>query len=464
MISTLRPTLQAFGQFVRTPTLGRRVAAMMALAIVLMLALNLAVYVLIQRTVAFNHTVEEIQRIRLASREVLTRLVDAETGQRGFLLTARPDFLATHTEAIKDLPRLVRDLEGLTAGDPELAPRAVRIGELSNQRRALMTRIVILAQDDRVGEAIAAVRNGESYALMEAMRSEVAAIDEIQVSRLQRRTRQSERAGNITVVTNALGGAMILVLAGASVWMIRRYVFEVQSARDALDRLNAGLEDQVRVRTLDLTRANEEVRLARDHAEAMLREVSHRVGNSLQMVSSFMSLQLRHLADEGARAALRESQARIQAVAHVHRQLYTSGDMSSVAMDEYLEGLVVDLGRSVGPDGRFSPTITLTTAPMRVSTDQAVSLGVVVTELVTNAVKYAYAPGQAGEIRVSLALASEGRARLTVEDDGPGMGEGPPKGTGLGGKIITAMASSVRSVVEFDKTYKGVRACLTFDL
>jgi two-component sensor histidine kinase len=96
--------------------------------------------------------------------------------------------------------------------------------------------------------------------------------------------------------------------------------------------------------------------LARDRAEAMLREVNHRVGNSLQLVSSFMSLQLRHLADEGARAALKESQARIEAVAHVHRRLYTSGDMSSVAMDEYLEGLIDELGKSLGP-GDVSPNL-----------------------------------------------------------------------------------------------------------
>jgi two-component sensor histidine kinase len=93
------------------------------------------------------------------------------------------------------------------------------------------------------------------------------------------------------------------------------------------------------------------------------------------------------------------------------------------------------------------------------------SLGVVVTELVTNAVKYAYGPGQGGEIRVILQPDTTGkRAILTVEDDGPGLGEGTPKGTGLGGKIITAMASGLRSAVEFDPWHKGVRARLAFDL
>src|SRR5690606_5865659 len=210
--------------------------------------------------------------------------------------------------------------------------------------------------------------------------------------------------------------------------------------------------------------AQEEIRLARDRAEAMLREVNHRVGNSLQLVSSFMSLQLRHLTDEGARGALRESQARIEAVAHVHRRLYTSDDMTSVAMDEYLEGLVAELTKSLAP-GAGAPAISLRAAPLKVPTDRAVSIGVIVAELVTNAVKYAYAPGEGGEIRVVFEPGPDaGRALLTVEDDGPGLGDGKPRGTGLGGKIISGMASGLRSRVEYDPDHAGVRACLAFDL
>ena len=86
------------------------------------------------------------------------------------------------------------------------------------------------------------------------------------------------------------------------------------------------------------------------------------------------------------------------------------------------------------------------------------------TELVTNAVKYAYAPGQGGEIRIRMDREGDSRVVLTVEDDGPGMGDGAPKGTGLGAKIISAMASGLRSAVEFDGAHKGVRARLAFDL
>lgn len=265
----------------------------------------------------------------------------------------------------------------------------------------------------------------------------------------------------VVYVTGAQEGriAVAALRAGAADYVIK------DVSEDFTALLRNALEDAIARRRLqrENEEAQEQVRLARDRAEAMLREVNHRVGNSLQLVSSFMSLQLRHLADEGARAALKESQARIEAVAHVHRRLYTSGDMSSVALDEYLEGLIDELGKSLGPDDS-SPDIVLDVQPMRVTTDQAVSLGVVVTELVTNAAKYAYQPGEGGEIRVILRPFGDGRALLTVEDDGPGMGDGKTKGTGLGGKIISAMASGLRSAVEIDHAHKGVRARLAFDL
>lgn len=263
----------------------------------------------------------------------------------------------------------------------------------------------------------------------------------------------------VVYVTGAQEGriAVAALRAGAADYVIK------DVSEDFTSLLRSALDDALLRRRLQRENeaAQEQIRLARDRAEAMLREVNHRVGNSLQLVSSFMSLQLRHMTDEAAKDALRESQARIEAVAHVHRRLYTSGDMSRVAMDEYLAGLMDELSKSVAA----APRLVLDADPISVTTDQAVSLGVVVTELVTNAVKYAYAPGEDGEIRIHLKAAGEGRAMLTVEDDGPGLApDDKPKGTGLGGKIISAMASGLRSALEFDPAHRGVRARLAFDL
>jgi two-component sensor histidine kinase/CheY-like chemotaxis protein len=265
----------------------------------------------------------------------------------------------------------------------------------------------------------------------------------------------------VVYVTGAQDGriAVAALRAGAADYVIK------DVSEDFTALLRAALDDALERRRLSRAHeaAQEEVRMARDRAEAMLREVNHRVGNSLQLVSSFISLQLRQMKNDAGRLALQDAQVRIEAVAQVHRRLYTSADMASVALDEYLEGLVDELIQSLCPEDG-APRITLRAERISVDTDQAVSLGVVVTELVTNAVKYAYQPGNGGDIRVLLQREGETCAVLTVEDDGPGMGDGKPKGTGLGGKIISAMAHGLRSKLEIDPEHTGVRARMVFDL
>lgn len=191
----------------------------------------------------------------------------------------------------------------------------------------------------------------------------------------------------------------------------------------------------------------------------LLQEVNHRIANSLQLIASLIELQARKVVDADARDALKRAAERVEAVTLVHRRLYTSNDVEFVAMDQYLEGLIDELRRAVAGEDRTG-RIMLNAEPIRVETDKAVSIGLIVNELVTNALKYAY-PDRDGDIRVGFTRRA-GMVELVVEDDGVGYQTGAaPKGSGLGATIVNAMARTVRATVAIDSTPTGTRVVLS---
>lgn len=249
--------------------------------------------------------------------------------------------------------------------------------------------------------------------------------------------------------------AVAALKAGAADYVVKTI------GEDFFDLLAASFE-QVRARALleqEKASAEADLRASNARLEALLGEVNHRVANSLQLVSAMVRLQATALTDPSAREALEDTQRRIQAIAQVHRRLYTSNDVESVDMQEYLGALVDELAETWSTEA-LPRALSLAAEPIRLPTDRAVSLGVIVTELVTNACKYAY-PNSGGEVRVALRRIDDDVFLLAVEDDGCGIPEDAvPRGTGLGTKLIRAMAQSLQSIVEYDPTHTGVRATL----
>ena len=246
---------------------------------------------------------------------------------------------------------------------------------------------------------------------------------------------------------------------------------DVQGAfLDLLDRAIRQAVEKTRVRRAKET-AERELLESRDRLAnlleqktALLHEVSHRVSNSLQLIGSLISIQAARISDPSARDALLQARERVQAVMLVHRRLYSSEEVGSLEIDKYLIAMAEEL-QTGGLAADQGHRIVVDAAPLRISTDQAVSVGVIVNELITNALKYAFPTSKDGTIRIGLALSGDARALLTVEDDGTGYADdAAPKGTGLGTLIIGAMAKTLQGSVERQPAAIGSRIMLSFPM
>lgn len=258
--------------------------------------------------------------------------------------------------------------------------------------------------------------------------------------------------------------AVAALKAGASDYLIKDVQGEFLTLLKA--DIQAGIASAEVRRARDAAEA--EVRAARDRYKALaherallLREVNHRVSNSLQLIASLLQLQSRGAAPD-VKDALLEAHNRVLAVAKVHRSLYTSENVQSVALHRYLEALTNDIQSAAG--GTAASQLTLECDPIEIEPDRAVAVGVMVTELILNARKHAY-PNSAGPIRVKLQAAQPHQSVLSVEDDGIGYAseqQAQPI-SGLGTVIVKAMSQKLGAEIHYELKQPGTRVSVSFD-
>jgi two-component system, sensor histidine kinase PdtaS len=152
----------------------------------------------------------------------------------------------------------------------------------------------------------------------------------------------------------------------------------------------------------------------------LLGEIHHRVKNNLQIVDSLLGLQLGTIDDTGLQEILRESQTRIKSMALIHQILYQSNDFARMDFSNFIDTLVPTLASAYGADpGRIA--IAINAIEVRLPVSVAIPCGLLVNELVSNALKHAFPGNRNGEIRIDLGIAADGQILLSVEDDGVGI-------------------------------------------
>lgn len=391
---------------------------------------------------------------RVAAVELRSAMQIAESSQRGFMITGNEIYLGPYQSAKNQMKQRLADLKVVLRTYPNADVTLKRLTEILTAKFNELDQTIELKRDKRDAEVMTIIRTNSGKALTDEANVFFAGIIGKADERLTSGVIEQRSNTAWLRVLTAIAALVIIAVVSGAVIGVARYTKELRETHSKLNALNDELEQRVASRTEDLAQS-------RDRAEVLLSEVNHRVANSLAIVSSLVNLQMKAVDDPAAKDALVVTQERIFAISLVHKRLYESSDVRTVALSVYLSGLLDHLRTSL-QSAHSGVVLTYAIEPVMLETDLSINLGVILTELVTNASKYAY-PNGAGEIRIKLHKLPQEYAELIVEDDGIGRSDGKPaKGTGVGSKIVNAMSQHLGAKFEYRDLAPGTAACLKF--
>jgi PAS domain S-box-containing protein len=216
---------------------------------------------------------------------------------------------------------------------------------------------------------------------------------------------------------------------------------------------------------LDITerkRAEEEIRVSLQEKEVLLREIHHRVKNNMQVISSLFNLQVGHTLNEGCRAILKEAQTRIRSMSLVHEKLYQAGQLSRIDFGGYINSLALHL---VHVYGAKPGLVRLETEFEDVTLDitSAIPCGLLLNELISNALKHAFPENRSGVVRIALKRGTGGLIEVRVADDGIGFSEDLDfaNAESFGLQIVNLLIRQLDATIELDRT-NGTAFTVTF--
>ncbi len=255
------------------------------------------------------------------------------------------------------------------------------------------------------------------------------------------------------VMLTAVSGEQVAISAmnaGAQDYLLKDRI-TAEGLKLAIDRATQKLG-------LTRTLAAERDRLAHSLAEkeVLLQEVHHRVKNNLQLIASLLRMQAANFRDPQLMAAFRESQDRVESIALIHEQLYESKDLRKVDIARNADMLMVKLFHSHGVDpGRITGRVAI--EPFILGVDQAIPVGLILNELISNALKHAFPDGRAGAIVVE-GHTRRGEVHLAVRDNGIGAPDDfkiEQAGGSLGLRIVAILARQLKGAFNFQRNRSG---------
>ncbi len=380
--------------------------------------------------------VSHTRQVRTGISNVLQALTDAESAQRGYVLTGDRTFVDQVVQARGRAQTELAAVTTLTQDNPDQQTRLATLRGQMAIRLQIVDKTVAARAAGAPVAAIRIIREGRGIAAMIEIRRLVAQLD-LAEARLE--AQRADRAAAVRALVLVALVAFAALLALLFVRAMRDLNLDREVEADTAERLRALLAD----RTL------------------LLDEVNHRAKNSLQQIASVVRLQARAVAHPEAKEALDNTLSRIMAVGRVHEQLYKSGaQIGRFDAGAYTEALARELVEAMGRD-----EIELVTAVEPISLDvrQAAPLALILNELVTNSLKYGCPGNQTCRIQVTFGTDGDDY-RLRVSDNGDGLPKGfnPKKTKSLGMRAIDALTRQLGGRFEIEDVDRGASFAVVF--
>ncbi len=346
-------------------------------------------------------TQDSIERLE----HVFSRLQEAETGERGYLLTGEARYLSPFSEVLKSFEDEMKELAPLLDQNARQRERLKLLEQLSLAKIREIKRTLNLRKTRGLKTALGAVRTDRGLLLMDRIRDIVREIQSeeklILHQRLVTARREFMYLGFFCVF-------MILLL----LWTFWGLFHEVERGQERERIMRESREELERAQAVMTTSLQEK--------EVLLKEVHHRVKNNLQIITSLLRLQSGKIKDKNDYDAFMQSQNRIRTMALIHEALYRSKDLSHIRIRPYVRTLVTHLLSSYGVEpARVQTDIDI--MDVFIDMDTAVCCGLIVNELVSNALKYAFPSDRVGRVRVHFGKNENQSFLLSVSDDGIGL-------------------------------------------
>ena len=213
---------------------------------------------------------------------------------------------------------------------------------------------------------------------------------------------------------------------------------------------------------IERQRYERDLKAALEHQQVLVKEINHRVKNSLQLVASMLTLRAGAQDDPTINQILGDAAARVGAMSRAHDRLYRGSDVARIELQAYLSDICRDLTEAT-PD---CPVVFGSTGPVSMATDRAIRLALLVTELATNAAKHSGGEAGKGEVKVQLSRKDELTARVSVSDDGVGLPDAftLDRPSGFGTRLIKILAEQTGAEVIVERPQRRTAFVVTMSL